>query len=713
MKSEKEQLTLTKTAPPIPYEYTLFPVNGRAIPVTKIDISNNMVTFSSGNIEYIRYNGNIIEQKTGSVWQIVSTYFNNDYTGIRVYKNNLFQSVINDIKNNSSDIVNNKSVRYLLYGTDGDQRAVTNITRSNGVFRFFVDGVGGTEFNEITGLPVRSVDVNGNTLPNLTYVVYKYDGYSHFTPALYNEVRNLLNANGTWKQIENFPSQINALKIWITRTRDTDNREQSINRIWTDYSNDLKLVFFADFSIQGIVNLLWGEGVSYNGLKYTPVFNEIGLSAQKPGGVREYNAIVPGSGSVGGYQIYRRNIFLNFDKSVSLVLTNIEASNMIPIILSSTTNFNRINPTVDKFIITIPNDKPTNRIFVYQSGTNKLVHITDYIPKGTTQNVTIDYTQGINGITSSIIPVNPLPAPVPFSNDFNFISYKTGQSEDTYYNSRCPQGSIVTDINLYAGGQDYVQGIEFSCKNPITNRSDYMGFYGRGTEYRSSTSQSNGYAGYKSLGVGNRDVNYIEFYDGQNKSVIGGGWPPLGGGEKEFRCPNTGRIAGFNIYSGSDINSLEAYCASPTIPKDYNPAISWSKTPKNPIQGGGTNNFSVCRVNYNGYWIPGRYNKSVDTCYYNAPGKVSSGSQTYEFASANEQLSWKDKAQVSSDKKIEGGINPNDGQVSYICKVKVDSNGIPSSSGSIEVIGNEVGGNCFYDYFGGKASTTYQLLSRQ
>lgn len=211
LKSERDQLTLTKTPPPIPYEYTLFHVNYRAIPVTRIDISNNIATFLNGNTEYIRYNVNVIEEKTPSGWQERTTYFNNDYEGIRVYKNNLFQSVITSsilTKNEASDIA----------------------------------------------------------------------------------------------------------------------------------------------------------------------FNQI--------------------------------------------LTNI-------------TMFIRINPTIDTFRITIPNDKPTNRIFVYQTNNNRLLHITDYIPKGSTQKVTINYTNnnGVLNVTSSVVPVNPLPVP-----NFNIQYGEDSNSDKSLYN---------------------------------------------------------------------------------------------------------------------------------------------------------------------------------------------------------------------------------------------------------------------------------------
>ena len=112
-----------------------------------------------------------------------------------------------------------------------------------------------------------------------------------------------------------------------------------------------------------------------------------------------------------GYRIYRRTGgFLNFNKTNSTALSLIDLQNFITITISPSISLG-ISSSPFTFYINIPNNKPTDRILVYQSNTNKLIHITDWIPKGNTQNVntqkvTINYTNnGVLNVTSSVVPV--------------------------------------------------------------------------------------------------------------------------------------------------------------------------------------------------------------------------------------------------------------------------------------------------------------------
>jgi hypothetical protein len=105
-------------------------------------------------------------------------------------------------------------------------------------------------------------------------------------------------------------------------------------------------------------------------------------------------------------------------------------NNTIFTLNSSDKVYQKVMLTQDTFQIQIPNDKPTNRILVYESSTNKLIHITDWIAKGTTQNVTINYTNnnGILNVTSSVIPVNPLSVP-----NFNIHYGEVSKSDESLY----------------------------------------------------------------------------------------------------------------------------------------------------------------------------------------------------------------------------------------------------------------------------------------
>lgn len=76
------------------------------------------------------------------------------------------------------------------------------------------------------------------------------------------------------------------------------------------------------------------------------------------------------------------------------------------------------------------------------------------------------------------------------------------------------------------------------------------------------------------------------------------------------------------------------------------------------IEGGselyGVRKNYVYRASHNGYWVPGKFHSN--TCYYGYSGGKNTKTN-YELTEAMEPLVWKDKSQVPSNKKIEGGIN--------------------------------------------------------
>jgi len=208
----------------------------------------------------------------------------------------------------------------------------------------------------------------------------------------------------------------------------------------------------------------------------------------------------------------------------------------------------------DKFQIT---SQITDRIFIYDN-TNKLVHITDYIPKGTTQNVTINYTQGINGITSSVIPVNPLPVP-------NF--YKSNLSSDCINSNQyfscpsspdliCPDNYIIDTINTGP------QTIKYRCKNIYSTSENSLRGLGNNPTSE-TTSDNSGFAKSKTYWLSD-GIRGISFVKGNGNTVLTGS---SNGNMSDFSCDN-GKINGFNgsiIKNTGNIIQLKTFCALPTI----------------------------------------------------------------------------------------------------------------------------------------------------
>jgi hypothetical protein len=227
----------------------------------------------------------------------------------------------------------------------------------------------------------------------------------------------------------------------------------------------------------------------------------------------------------------------------------------------------------------------TDRILVYQQGTNKLLHITDWIAKGTTQNVTINYTNnnGVLNVTSSVIPVNRLPVPNLIS-DGNSGGYVNGYGENRIIiyddfahitdTRGCPPGSIVYNIQTKDCAWPVV-GMYYNCKNPYNSSeppfSPYGGWVGRsdGCNYNTITSDE-GYSGMYAEAGKWLDKIIFKMPNGTSKTIgRDGGKYSL----NDYNCPN-GKIVGFKtrtdrlddggddgIYAG-----IQAYCASPKIP---------------------------------------------------------------------------------------------------------------------------------------------------
>ena len=231
--------------------------------------------------------------------------------------------------------------------------------------------------------------------------------------------------------------------------------------------------------------------------------------------------------------------------------------------LDNNTSFNinstdKIYPKIslsnDKFQI---NSQITNRIFIYDN-TNKLVHVTDYIPKGTTQNVTIDYSQGINEITSSVTSVNPLPVPNFYKSNLSSVCINSNQyfSCPSSPDMICPDNNIIDTINTGP------QTIKYRCKNIYSTSENSLRGLGNNPTSE-TTSDNSGFAKSKTywLSDGIRGINFTK---GNVDTVLTGS---ANGNISNFSCDN-GKINGFNgtiFQNTGNIVQLKTFCALPTI----------------------------------------------------------------------------------------------------------------------------------------------------
>ena len=333
-----------------------------------------------------------------------------------------------------------------MYGPSGHVSMVMSITFQNNIYTFTSD-VGKVEFDN-KGIPIRAYSIDFAAVAAATaelvsatvavaaarteierlvaqvrlaavkaqlealsnpiadtnpfkFVVYKYNGFSQMTSSylgdLYDNLKPETGCQVTRNNFKYVDFYSGACKI--------------------DVASWLKIYIYGQyvgsqggqqFVVDKIIKSIDDPG--WDLLFYITDGNSQKGIAFKKDGTPLFTHYTGGSGSFGGisydnsYLIYRKDGFTNFTPTYITRILPIDIINTI----TRDITYQRTNPTVDNFQITISNDKPTNRIFVYQSGTNKLVHITDYIPKGTAQTVIINYTQGI---TSSVTPVNPLPVP--------------------------------------------------------------------------------------------------------------------------------------------------------------------------------------------------------------------------------------------------------------------------------------------------------------
>ena len=692
-----------KNFPYKPYELSILNQDF-ALNVYDINIQNNTVTFNN----FIRYDtlSNKVSVFRNSAWNdITSSYFvsNNIY---RVYKINVFQSVITSIKNTVSGTLFPSD--FMMYDNPfTKQTPVITITRANGYYRFISD-LGGTDFDENTGEPLRSVDTAGNFLPYVKFIVYKYDGYSQITSAFISDVDDKLDtitpqsSPNNWQDFWWDKDFISNMNLYVYNIGGDGKQKAKVNKIARKKNQPAwswDIFFYAFHSGLDRGEWEWDRGVAFN-LDGKPIASQSQIPGRRNEDIIEFTTNPKPSNA---YRIYMERIAQKISpdnaKLVSMDFIKFLAFNQ-PI--SRDIRYQINNPS-NQFQIQIPNDKPTNRIFVYQTNNNRLLHITDYIPKGTTQKVTINYTNnnGVLNVTSSVVPVNPLPVPQ-FIRDGNVGDYGSWEGNDNLeYN--CAYGEIfgnASSTNICPS--TFIYG---ECKNIYDENIkplDKFDLIMDDTDMREGEVQR--------LKMYYRDEEKIFTCSDANKFERYG----------EYKCPNGVFSSIKQRSNGGDLTRLTVSCASLTIPKDYSDAITWSKNPINPIAGGiqGNNTTYVCRVNKDGYMYPGRYDNEVKQCYYHAANITSGGSSDFELASSNETLVWKDKSQVFNNKKIEGGINGKDGTVSYICRVKIDNNGNYNANGPNIAIGNETIDNdgilkCTYDYFGPKRNTTYELLSRQ
>jgi len=203
------------------YDFAIFPVNGRAIPVSNMDINylSNTVTFNN----LISYNGTSNTVINVSTNTTIKDYFNNSYTGPRIYRNNFYESVISVIINKTIDI--NDPTAFLMYDSSGDQTIVTSIVDYQTYYRF-TSSLGSIDFDKKSGVPSST-----------RFVVYKYDGYSHITKDFYDKVYNGLSnlqireGDSTTYQVYYSEDFIQKLKVYIIhKTRKTDIMSHKIYR---------------------------------------------------------------------------------------------------------------------------------------------------------------------------------------------------------------------------------------------------------------------------------------------------------------------------------------------------------------------------------------------------------------------------------------------------------------------------------------------------
>jgi len=202
----------------------------------------------------------------------------------------------------------------------------------------------------------------------------------------------------------------------------------------------------------------------------------------------------------------------------------------------------------------------TNRMFIYEKNSNKLLHITDYIPMSVKCIILIDIKNKDN-ISSSVNSLNPLPVPN-FSVDPN-KSIHIGAEGGTFHNIDCPIGSIVSGIYTNEYGGRYLTRFRRSCINPYTKVIDTSLTYGdEGTPYVTNCYNEGGYKKIRGDFVARVD-NLSLFTSDDNLSCSAGVRNNMN--TRWLDCGANGKVTGFHVRSGNSIHKVSAGCAYPKI----------------------------------------------------------------------------------------------------------------------------------------------------
>ena len=208
----------------------------------------------------------------------------------------------------------------------------------------------------------------------------------------------------------------------------------------------------------------------------------------------------------------------------------------------------------------------STRLMVYETLTNKFIHITDCLIKSVyiTINFKYKFIDGKWIISSNIETLNPLPVPN-FSIDRNRPSNFIGQTEDLVINRNfeCPEGSIISRVHTEAGQNSHIWGIDSQCINPYTQQvTSTIGYYGSRADIKQTCLKPGGYS--RMYASGCRYVHQVLFddcyngYNTDNSSSCGSFT------EQNFNCLN-GKISNDTVTIKGQLHNIKAYCSYPTI----------------------------------------------------------------------------------------------------------------------------------------------------
>jgi hypothetical protein len=285
------------------YELTIYPVNGRALPVSSvINQADKTITFNN-LIRYDRANNRVLELKDNT-WTVIPNYFSSDYTGKKIYKNNLYSSAKADIVNKDQFDLS-QPWKYMMYGPSEDVSVVTSITFENNIYTFTSD-IGKIDF-----------DIKGNPIsPNYyNFVVYKYNGFSQMTNEYLNNVYKNLTSGENVTTPQN--PYIDELNMYIYEDGGKRIKVHKIKKSGTD--PNWNLIFYA-YEPNGVYDKGFGFKIT-NNLIGTPV---LAHSTQGAGKMDYYIVTRNSSGDIISmtpnviYRIYRKDGFTNFIPTIQL-----------------------------------------------------------------------------------------------------------------------------------------------------------------------------------------------------------------------------------------------------------------------------------------------------------------------------------------------------------------------------------------------------------